>query len=83
MTGDPPGGWFPEERITIEQAIKAYTLNTAFAAFEEDIKGTIEVGKLADFAVLSENLITIDPDQLKDVEVLMTIVNGKVVYQKE
>ena len=79
----PAEGWFPEERITIQQAIKAYTYNTAYAAFEENIKGSIEVGKLSDLTVVSENLLTLDPDQLKDVEVLLTIVGGKVVYEKE
>ena len=79
----PAEGWFPEERITIQQAIKAYTYNTAYAAFEENIKGSIEVGKLSDLTVVSENLLTLDPDKLKDVEVLLTIVGGKVVHEKE
>lgn len=83
MTGEPEGGWFPEERITIQQAIKAYTYNTAYAAYEEDIKGSLAVGKLADIVVLSENLLTIDPDKIKDVEVIYTIVDGKIVYRKE
>jgi len=79
----PAEGWFPEERITIQQAIRAYTYNTAYAAFEENIKGSIEVGKLADLTVLSENLLTLDPDRLKDVEVLLTMVGGKIVHEKE
>ena len=79
----PAEGWFPEERITIQQAIKAYTYNSAYASFEENIKGSIEVGKLADLTVLSENLLTLDPDRLKDVEVLLTMVGGKIVHEKE
>ena len=83
LSGQPEGGWFPQEKITIEEAIKAYTLNTAYAGFEEDIKGSLEVGKLADFVILSDNLLTMDPDGIKDVTVLMTVVGGKVVHEAE
>jgi len=82
LSGQPEGGWFPREKITVEEAIQAYTLNTAFAAYEEDIKGSIMVGKLADFVVLSDNLLTMNPDHIKDVEVQMTVVGGKVVFEK-
>ena len=78
----PEGGWFPEEKLTVEEAIQAYTLNTAYAGFEEDIKGSIEIGKLADLAVLSDDLINIPPDEIKDVTVSMTIVGGKVVFRR-
>ena len=81
LSGEPKGGWFPEERLTVEEAIQAYTLNSAYAAFEEDIKGSITAGKLADYVVLSDNLRKIDPDRIKDVTVQMTVVGGKVVYQ--
>ena len=83
LSGQPEGGWFPQEKLTIEEAIRAYTLNTAYAGFEEDIKGSLEVGKLADFLILSDNLLTMDPDGIKDVSVLMTVVGGKVVYEAE
>ena len=81
LSGQPEGGWFPQEKITIEEAIRAYTLNTAYAGFEEDIKGSLEVGKLADFLILSDNLLTMDADGIKDVTVLMTVVGGNVVYE--
>jgi predicted amidohydrolase YtcJ len=81
LSGQPEGGWFPQEKISIEQAIKAYTLNTAYAGFEEDIKGSLTAGKLMDFVVLSDNLLTMDPDDIKDVTVLTTVVGGKVVYE--
>jgi predicted amidohydrolase YtcJ len=81
LSGQPEGGWFPQEKLTIEEAIRAYTLNTAFAAFEEEIKGTITVGKLADYVVLSDNLLTMDPDNIKDVKVLKTVVGGGLVYE--
>lgn len=83
LSGQPEGGWFPQEKITVEEAIQAYTLNTAYAAYEEDLKGSITVGKLADYVVLSDNLLTMDPDRIKDVTVLTTVVGGKVVYQSD
>ena len=82
LSGQPEGGWFPSEKLTVEEAIRAYTLNTAYAGFEEDMKGSITVGKLADFVVLSDNLRTMNPNAIKDVEVLKTIVGGDVVYEK-
>ena len=82
ITGQPAAGWFPNERITIEEAIRAYTLNTAYANFEEKIKGSIEVGKLADVAVLSKNLLKVAPKEFLSTDVLYTIVGGKVVYDK-
>ena len=82
MTGEPEGGWFPEERISMEEAIRAYTLNTAYANFENDIKGSITPGKLADITVLDQNLFEVDPMNLPDVEVLYTIVDGDIVYER-
>ena len=83
MEGTPAGGWFPEERLSVEEAIRAYTLNTAYAAFEDDIKGSITVGKLADMVVHSDNLLTMDPDAIKDVKVTHTIVGGRLVYARQ
>lgn len=83
LSGQPEGGWFPQEKLTIEEAIRAYTLNTAYAAYEEEIKGSISVGKLADFVVLSDNLLTMDPDDIKDVTVLTTVVGGDIVFDAE
>lgn len=75
-----PEGWVPQEKISVEQALTAYTVNGAYASFDEAIKGTLEPGKLADFVVLSENLLEIDPVKIKDVKVLQTFVGGKNVY---
>jgi predicted amidohydrolase YtcJ len=80
LTGEPAGGWFPEERISIEDAIRAYTYNTAYANFEEKTKGSIEVGKVADLVVLSRNLLQAVGKEILDTKVLYTIVDGKVVY---
>jgi predicted amidohydrolase YtcJ len=82
ITGQPAAGWFPNEKISIEDAIRAYTLNTAYANFEEKIKGSIEVGKLADIAVLSKNLLKVAPKEYLNTDVLYTVVGGKIVYQK-
>ena len=83
LSGQPEGGWFPQEKLTVEEAIQAYTLNTAYAGFEEHMKGSITVGKLADFVALSDNLLTMDPDDIKDVTVRTTVVGGKVVYSAD
>jgi predicted amidohydrolase YtcJ len=77
-----PDGWVPEQKISIEDAIKCYTIYSAYASFEENIKGSIEVGKLADLVVLSEDILTIDPIKIKDVQVVMTVFDGKIIYQK-
>ncbi|HQJ46084.1 MAG TPA: amidohydrolase [Ignavibacteriaceae bacterium] len=77
-----PDGWIPEQKISVEDAIKCYTLNSAYASFEENIKGSIEVGKLADLIVLSDDLLTIEPVKIKDAEVIMTVFDGKIIYQK-
>ena len=77
-----PNGWIPEQKISIEDAIKCYTINSAYASFEENIKGSIEVGKLADLIVLSYDILTIDPVKIKDATVEMTIFDGKIIYQR-
>jgi predicted amidohydrolase YtcJ len=85
LTGEPPGGWFPEERLTIEEAIDAYTRAPAWAAFEEDRKGTVTPGKLADLAVFDTDLVEAgrtNPRALLDAKVLYTIVGGRIVYER-
>ena len=82
VKGIPEKGWFPEQCISREDAIKAYTINNAYAAFEEDIRGSIEGGKLADITVFDRNLLKIPEDEILDTEVLFTIVGGKVVFEK-
>ena len=78
-----PDGWVPEQKITIEQALMAYTIAGAYASFDEDLKGLLETGKLADFVIMDQNLLEIDPVAIKDVKVLMTLVGGKKVYELE
>jgi predicted amidohydrolase YtcJ len=74
---------FAEERLTLDEAIRTYTLNAAYASFEENLKGSIEAGKLADLTVLSENLDKIPPEKIRDAGVEMTIVGGKIVYERQ
>ena len=74
--------YYPEQRLTMAEAIKAYTLGAAYASFEEDIKGSLEVGKLADMVVLSLDLFFIDPEDITKTEIEYTIVGGKIVYEK-
>jgi predicted amidohydrolase YtcJ len=80
LKGEPKGGWFPEQKISVEEALKAYTINNAVAAFEGDIRGSIETGKLADIVVLDRNLMKIPPEDILKMNVLMTIVDGKIVF---
>jgi hypothetical protein len=80
LDGNPPEGWFPEERVDIETALRAYTVNNAWVAGEEKLKGSIEPGKLADFVVIEADVFRVLPERLKDLRVLMTIVGGRVVW---
>jgi len=81
LGGEPEEGWFPEERVDLETALRAYTINNAWAAGEEEIKGSLEPGKLADIVVVDRDLFSLDPAMLKSCRVLYTIVGGQVVYQ--
>ncbi|SKC76205.1 amidohydrolase [Maledivibacter halophilus] len=81
LNGYPKNGWLPEERLTVDEAIKLFTVNGAYASFEENIKGSLEVGKLADMVVLSQNVFEIDKEKIREVDVLMTIIDGKIVFK--
>jgi len=83
IKGTPEDGWFPEERISIEQAIRAYTINNALACFEDDIRGSLQEGKLADITVFDRNLLTIPQEDILKAEVVYTVVDGKVVFEKK
>jgi len=80
IDGKLPDGWFPEQKLTVQEAVRCYTVNNAFAAFEEHLKGTLEAGKFADMVVLSEDIFAIPPEEIRNVRVAMTIVDGDVVY---
>src|SRR5690606_16085909 len=83
LDGKNPGGWFPEQKISVEDALRAYTVNNAYAGFQENKTGMLKAGHYADFVILDKNLITIPPDEIKDVKVVQTTINGKTVYRKE
>jgi len=80
--GRPEGGWFPDQRMTREEALKSWTAAGAYAAFEEKEKGTIETGKFADFVLLSKDVLSVAPKEILDTRVLMTVVGGEVVYSE-
>ena len=85
LGGEPSEGWYADQRLTIEEAIEAYTKGPAWASFEEDIKGTLTAGKLVDVAVFDTNLVEVgksDPKKLLDAKVLYTVAGGKVVYER-
>lgn len=82
LKGEPEGGYEPEEKMTREQALRSYTLDAAYGAFEENIKGSITVGKLADFTVFSKDLMTVPENEILNIEVVRTVVGGKTVYTK-
>lgn len=80
--GTPAGGWYPQHRISVEAAIRHFTADAAFASGEEANKGTLTVGKVADFAVLSDDIFSIPPDRLHGVKVLMTVMGGRTTFRR-
>jgi hypothetical protein len=78
-----PGGWYPEQKLSVAEALTCYTANNAFAGFQENKLGVLKAGMLADFVMLSDNLFDIPPEKIKDVKVLKTIVNGKEVFNHQ
>lgn len=78
-----PNGWYPEQKISVEQALKCYTANNAYAGFLENKVGVLKTGMLADLIILNENIFEITPEKIKDVKVISTIVNGKKVYENK
>ena len=80
LNGNPKGGYEPNQKISRIEALKSYTINAAYGAFEEKIKGSIEVGKYADFTVFSKNIMTIPEDEILNTKIVYTIINGKIEY---
>lgn len=83
LSGYPEGGYFPQECVDVETAVDAYTLESAYAEFMENVKGRIQPGFLADMVVLDRDIFTVDPDEIKDISPVMTMVGGKVVYDRQ
>lgn len=83
LDGKHPDGWVPEQRISVREAVHAYSVGSAYAAMEENIKGSVDPGKLADFAVLSEDIFHIDPVEIQKTKVDMTIFDGRVIFERK
>jgi predicted amidohydrolase YtcJ len=78
-----PNGWIPEQKISIQETVRAYTWGSAYAEFQDEKKGTLSANKLADFIILSNDIFTIDPTKISGVKVLTTVVDGRVVYESK
>jgi predicted amidohydrolase YtcJ len=83
LDGKNPNGWFPEQKLTVGEAVEAYTMGSAYAEFQENVKGSITPGKLADMVVLSDDIFSVDPAKIRDMKVLKTIVGGKVIWDED
>jgi predicted amidohydrolase YtcJ len=81
LDGKNPNGWFPEQKLSVAETIEAYTMGSAYAEFQENEKGSITPGKLADMVLLSDDIFSIDPGRIRDTKVLKTFVGGKLVYE--
>jgi predicted amidohydrolase YtcJ len=82
LDGKNPGGWHPEEKITLEQALHAYTVGSAYAEFAENDKGALSAGRLADFVILSDDPFAVPPERLHELQADVTVVGGRVVYER-
>jgi predicted amidohydrolase YtcJ len=80
LDGKNPNGWFPEQKLSVAEAIEAYTMGSAYAEFQEKVKGSITPGKLADMVLLSDDIFSIVPEKIRDVRVLQTFVGGRLVF---
>jgi len=80
--GTPKGGWYPEQKLTVYQALSGYTTDAAYASYQEHFLGSIEVGKAADFTILNEDIFAIPSDKIADVQVDMTVVGGNIVFER-
>ena len=83
LDGKNPNGWYPEQKIRVAEALRAYTYGSAYASFDEGLKGSIEPGKLADFAVLGADILAIAPEKIAEVKVSATVFDGRVVYERK
>jgi predicted amidohydrolase YtcJ len=82
LDGANPDGWIPEQKIRVEDALRGYTIDAAFASFEESEKGSITRGKLADFVMIDTDITRAAPAEIPDVNITMTVVGGRVAYER-
>ena len=81
LDGKNPNGWIPEQKISVEEAVRAYTVGSAYAEFTDDVKGTLAPGKLADIVIIDRDIFKIDPVEIEKAKVTMTIMDGRAVYE--
>jgi predicted amidohydrolase YtcJ len=77
-----PNGWIPEQKISVDEAVRAFTWGSAYAEFQEGVKGTLEVGKVADLVIISDDIFSIDPVKIRDAKVLVTVMDGRIAYER-
>ena len=82
LNGEPEGGWLPDQKLTAEEAVRAYTAGGAYASYDERVRGTIRNGKYADLVVLDKDIFAAAPEDIKDIKIEMTVLNGKTVYMR-
>jgi predicted amidohydrolase YtcJ len=83
IDGSHPGGWVPEQKISAREAVHAYTVGSAFASFQDHLKGSLAPGKLADLVVLSQDIFTLHPEEILEAKVDMTLLGGEIVYDRK
>jgi predicted amidohydrolase YtcJ len=83
LDGKNPNGWVPEQKISVEEAVQAYTVGSAYAEFQEAVKGSLTPGKLADIVIIDSDIFTIKPEEIERAKVVLTILDGRVVYERE
>jgi predicted amidohydrolase YtcJ len=83
LDGKNPDGWVPEQKLKLTEAVEAYTMGSAYAEYQEKVKGSITPGKLADVVLLSDDIFQLDPKKIGEVQVDMTMVGGKVVWERQ
>jgi predicted amidohydrolase YtcJ len=83
LDGTPAGGWAPEQRLTIEEAVRAYTIDAAWASGMEDERGSIEKGKLADLTILGSDIMKADPGEIPGIAIIATVIAGKIEYRAD
>jgi predicted amidohydrolase YtcJ len=83
LDGKNPNGWFREQKLTVAEAVEAYTMGSAYAEFQEKEKGSITPGKLADMVLVSDDIFSIAPEKIRDVGVLKTFIGGRLVFDRD
>ncbi len=82
LNGNPEGGWLPYQRLSLDQSISAYTNESAYMSYEENIKGTLEKGMLADIVVLNDDIFSIDSEKIKEIKADLTVIDGEIIYER-